>query len=247
VENGQGSLSALLASLGRLNTSVFVRVACGSGRRPVWHVDATIGPPEMPAGWRSQIWDYEAATFVAARTTSAALAAALDPDDAQVLDLGPFAVTLPVLAEQLTLWHKPSRARYDSVALPWPTMIFEVNQQDRPYRQGPPGYLIGEDCPSFFSYDRAFRAFFYGDFAPTPGRQVPSDAAVIRLVDSRAWLDRVVITPTHLDVLVGGNGACGARVELNGTTYRTDARVGDAGEVRLGLPDGLPAGSWLYR
>ena len=37
-----------------------------------------------------------------------------------------------VLHEQLPWQHKPSRARYDWVVLPWPTLIFEPWTQNRP-------------------------------------------------------------------------------------------------------------------
>jgi len=45
------------------------------------------------------------------------------------------------------------------------------------------------------SYQAAFRAFFYGDFTGTPGGQLPSGFGVVRVVDRRAWLERVRITP----------------------------------------------------
>ncbi len=210
------------------------------------HLDAIVGPPAEPGGWHAEVWEYDLVTFIAGWVPSRALASALDPVDAQVLQLGPHALTLPVLAGQLTWWRKPSRARYDSLALSWPAKIFDLNLPARPQQQTPPGYLIGDDCPSFFSYDQAFRAFFYGDFAGSPGHNVPFDAAVIRVVTAAAWLERVVITPTHMDVLVRGSDVAGTRVELNGATYRADERVGDSGHVRLPLPDGLPDGSWLY-
>lgn len=246
MENGSGNLPLLLGGLRGADADVLVRVACGAGSRPVWHIDAVVGPPEFPSGWQPRLWEYEMASFVEAKVTSRHLAAALDPDDAQVLELGPFTVTLPVLDDYVTWWLKPSRARYDSVALPWPTMIFEVSRRDNESERTPSGYLIGDDCPSFFSYERAFRAFFYGEFAPVPGQSVPSHSAVIRVVRSRAWLDRIVIAPTHLDVLLRGSDASGVRVELNGATYRADARAGESGEVRIALPDGLPSGAWLY-
>ena len=75
---------------------------------------------------------------------------------------------------------------------------------------------------------------------------MPSDAAVVRIVNHAAWLTRVVIAPTYMDVSVAGSNFVGTRVELNGATYQTDARVGDNGQVRLPLPQGLPEGSWLY-
>lgn len=246
MENGSGSLATLLASLGGLDVQAFVRVACQAERGAVWHVDAIVGPPAEPAGWQAEVWKYDQVTFIAGQVPSRALAAALDPDDAQVLQLGRHALTLPVLADHLNWWRTPSRTRYDSVALPWPALIFELNQPARPQQQAPPGHLIGDDCPSFFSYDRAFRAFFYGDFSGSPGHHVPSDAAVIRIAAASAWLEHVIITPTHMDVVVCGNDVAGTRVELNGATYRTDARVSDSGQVRLPLPEGLPDGSWLY-
>jgi len=76
-------------------------------------------------------------------------------------------------------------------------------------------HLIGDDCPSFPSYGAAFRAFFYGDFSRSPDDQVPSGFGTIRVVDGRAWPDRVLITPTALEVHVGGSCVAGTRVELN--------------------------------
>jgi hypothetical protein len=75
---------------------------------------------------------------------------------------------------------------------------------------------------------------------------MPSSFGVVRVVDSRAWLDKVRITPAVLEVRVAGSGVAGARVELNSVTYRADARVTETGQVGLPLPDGLPTGAWLY-
>ena len=213
----------------------------------MWYIDAIVGPPSEPPRWRQLVWEYDAATFIAGQTSCKALAAALDRDNAQVLPVGAYDLTLPVLSEQLPWQHKPSRARYDSVVLPWPTMIFEPWIQGRPEgQQRPLGYMIGDDCPSFPSYEAAFRAFFYGDFSRSPGGQVPSGFGTVRLIDSRAWLERVRITPASLEVRLGGSYIVNARVELNSETYRADARATATGEVRLPLPDGLPPGAWLY-
>ena len=247
VETGSGTLSSLLATLSDIDVQVFVRTAVRTRSNAVWHVDAVVAPPVGPPGWQPQVWEYDEATFIAARASSRALAAALDPDDAQVMPLGGYDLTFPVLHEQLPWQHKPSRARYDSVLLPWPTRIFEPWIQNRPGgEQLPQGYVIGDDCPSFPSYQAAFRAFFYGDFAGTPGGQMPSGFGTVRVVDGRAWLDEVRITPAALQVHVAGSDVAGARVELNGATYRADARVTESGQVSLPLPDGLPPGAWLY-
>jgi transcription antitermination factor NusA-like protein len=75
---------------------------------------------------------------------------------------------------------------------------------------------------------------------------MPSSFGVVRVVDGRAWLDKVRITPTALQVHVAGGDVAGARVELNSATYRADARVTETDQVSLPLPDGLPPGAWLY-
>jgi hypothetical protein len=75
---------------------------------------------------------------------------------------------------------------------------------------------------------------------------MPSSFGVVRVVDSRAWLNKVRITPAALQVHVAGSDVTGARVELNSATYRADARVTETGQVNLPLPDGLPPGAWLY-
>ena len=112
--------------------------------------------------------------------------------------------------------------------------------------RAPQGYLIGDDCPSFPSYQAAFRAFFYGDFAGTPGGQVPSASGwCVSSTAGRGWTGSALPRPT-LQVHVGGSDVAGARVELNSATHRADARVTEAGQVSLPLPDGLPPGAWLY-
>ena len=240
-------MSGLRASLSALGAQAFIRVAVEAGRHAVWYIDAIVAPPSDPPGWQPQVWEYADVTFIAARAPAAALAAALDPDDAQVLPLGGYSLTLPVLSDQVQWQHKPSRARYDSVLLPWPTLIFEPWIPNQPSAgQRPQGYLIGDDCPSFPSYAAAFRAFFYGDFSLAPGGQAPSGFGTVRVVDGRAWLDSVKITPLSVDICLGGSRLVGARVELNSAAHRADVRVAEGRQVSLPLPDGLPAGAWLY-
>ena len=243
---GQGTLSRLQDVLSASEQTVFVRAALHSGRRSVWYLDVTAGPPSEPPGWKPETWEYEHFTFIAASASSRALASALDPYDAQVLPLGDLSLTLPALSGQLSWQHKPSRARFDSVVLPWPAFIFELHLPGGSAAQSPHGFLIGDDCPSFPSYDAAFRAFFYSDFSRPVGGQVPHSFATVRVVDGRAWLDRVRITPTSLEVRLGGSRVAGTRVELNSQTYRCDTRATEDDQVTLPLPEGLPPGTWLF-
>ena len=99
---------------------------------------------------------------------------------------------------------------------------------------------------TFPGFETAFRAFFYGDFATVGARQVPSDLGRVRVVQLDAWLQRVRVSPTHLDVRVRGHAFAGTRLELNGATYGAAKTVGKTGSVRLRLPEGLPDDAWLY-
>lgn len=248
VDSGSGTLGELCARLGVEDQSAFVRAVVreDGGHRPVWYVDAVVGPPAAPAQWQARVWAYEPVTFVAAQVSSRALAAALDRDDAQVLPLGRYDLVLPVLSEQLPWRRNPSRARYNAVSLPWPALTYEPWRPDQPLRTNLSDFLIGDDCPSFATYDAAFRAFFYSDFSNSPPQQAPSGFGVVRVIERAAWLDRVLITPTHIDVHVDGSDINGARVELNSSTYRADAQISETGHVQISLPDGLPPGAWLF-
>jgi hypothetical protein len=247
VEIGQGTLSGLRDILSASDKKVFIRAVVQSEQHAVWHLDAIVEPPAEPPGWEPLVWEYEDVSFIAAQVPSRALALALDCDDAQVLPLGGFDLTLPALSGHLSWQHRPSRARYDSVLLPWPTRIFELHLPGGSGEEQPPhGFLMGDDCPSFPSYEAAFRAFFYHDFSRPAGSHVPSGLATIRVVDDRAWLEGVRVTPASLAVRLGGSAIIGTRVELNSETYRCDARATEAGQVTLPLPDGLPSGAWLY-
>ena len=95
-------MSGLRASLSAIGAQAFIRVAVEAGRHAVWYIDAIVAPPSEPPGWQPQVWEYDDVTFIAARARRAALAAALDPGDAQVLPLGGYSLTLP---------YCPSRSR----------------------------------------------------------------------------------------------------------------------------------------
>jgi hypothetical protein len=78
--------------------------------------------------------------------------------------------------------------------MPWPTSAYSVHalpSPDRAFTNQPVhGFLIGDDCPSFPSYETAFQAFFYGDFSPAPGRGGRSEFALVRVVDGTGWIER---------------------------------------------------------
>jgi hypothetical protein len=210
MEHGPGGLEGLRSLLTGIDQQVLVKVVVDTDSGAASHLDAIVAPPSTPAGWQPMLWQYKPVTFIGGLATSRALASALDPCDAQALPLMGYALTLPVLAEQLRWERKPSRARWDSMVLTWPTLTFDLSRENASQPQNPSGYLIGDDCPSFFAYQEAFRAFFYGEFRRVAG-QVPSDFAVIRVVDGSGWIERVLVTPTLLEG-ISAETACLVRV-----------------------------------
>jgi hypothetical protein len=68
----------------------------------------------------------------------------------------------------------------------------------------------------------------------------------VRAVRTDAWLRRIRISPTSLDVWVAGEARDGARVEVNSADWRASKPVGKTGRVRFRLPRGLPDDAFLY-
>ena len=143
MESGQGSLVELRSTIGAVDAQAFVRVAVEVGSQAVWHVDAIVSPPSVPAGWQPLVWRYEHVTFIAAQVSVKSLVAALSIEAPQVLSVAGHDVVLPSLSDQFTWQRKPSRARFDSMVLPWPTYICSLREPNSQQRQAPQGYLIG--------------------------------------------------------------------------------------------------------
>jgi len=214
------------------------------GRWRLRYVEAVVG--SRPLGWRAELWSYEGVAFVADDMTGDQLARALDPTDEKTIELQGYEATVASISQPVSWRRNPSLARHDLSPLPWPSVDFELYVQGGGETQVPSGLLIGADCPSFPSFEAAFRAFFFGDYSTMSAQQVPHGLGRVRVVQLEGWLRRVRVAPTRLDVWVGGDAANGTRVELNGATYAAAKTVGRTGKVRLRLPDGLRDDAWLY-
>jgi hypothetical protein len=248
--------------------------AVADGSWAIEHVEATVGP--KPEGWRPAVWRYDELVFVAARCQATDLAklcasessitsdvsgdtgtvedgqATEASDDGQpapvpTLRLGGFDATAPWTSENVQWEHRPSRAQHDPTPMPWPTIDYELLERDRSPSGMPPeqGFLIGNGCPSFPTYANAYRAFFHGNFALTGG-QNPIRYGLIRVAQMDAWIKRIRVGPTFMEVFVAGRQPIGACVELNSATDRAARPVGRSGRIRLRLPDGLADDAWLY-
>jgi hypothetical protein len=247
MESGQKSLSELRSRLLAIDGQAYVRLVVGAEPCTVWCLDALMGAPSEPPGWQEQVWRYADVSFVAASVPSPTLEAALRSERGGPVALAGHEILFPALQEQVSWQRKPSRARHELAMIPWPASAYSLSSPDRPFANQPvQGFLIGEDCPSFASYEAAFNAFFYGDFSPALGRVSRSEFGTVRVVDDRGWFERVRVTPASLEIDLGGARTEGARVELNSATQRTAVLTAEDSHVSLPLPGGLPQGAWLY-
>jgi hypothetical protein len=245
VDYGQSDLT----QLGQLiaEQRAFVRLCLGRADDG-WQVrraEAVVGAD--PPRWRPAQWRYENFVFAADWVSAQTLTTWFQTKGPGSLTLCGWTATVPAVQEQVSFQREPSRARHDSAPLPWPACNYDVHAAVGGAQQvGWQGFLVGDDCPSFPSFETAYRAFFTGRFSMTGTGSVPTDLARIRVVQRDAWFHRIKVGATHIDVHVGGGARDGARVELNSSSLQVGKRVGKTGRTRIPLPAGLSDDAWLY-
>jgi len=130
--------------------------------------------------------------------------------------------------------------------LPWPVRDFDVsltNPQDVTYA---PGFLVGHDCPSFPTLSGAYNAFFRNNYSVNGSQDPPTNQVILRVVDDSAWLGRVRVRPSVLDVQVRGRKAKDTCLELNSAGLQEAAMLDGHGTTTFHLPEGLPADAWVW-
>jgi hypothetical protein len=207
------------------------------------YLQLVVGPP--PSGWAAQDWAFDNLAFVSDELTHNEVSAALQPHPA-ALRVGRFHAELPGFQTNSTWTDYASRHVHDPAPLDWPTRDFTLYKSSTDQWQPPQSYLIGDQNPSFTTFDAAYRAFFYGDFStPSQVRSI-SELAKLRLLQTRARIQHVHIGPASLVVDVDGSEAAGCKLEVIGSTWRASQIVGDIGQVHFELPGGLPDDAWLF-
>ena len=247
VDYGQSDLSQLSELI--VGQCAFARLCVGrtEGGWELRHAEAIVGM-DLPSRAPTQ-WQYEDVAFIADSLSAQALTSWFQTTGPASLTLGDWQASVPAVQAQTSFRREPSRARHDAAPLPWPTCNYDlyVGPGASQPQMGGQGFLVGDDCPSFPSFETAFRAFFTGTFSMvgTTGG-VPSELARIRVLQQDAWLHRIKVGATHIDVRVGGSARDGTHLELNSSTLRITKRVGKTGRVRVALPGGLPGDAWLF-
>ena len=249
MEQGTTNLDKLRAHLRARRDRAWISVVAGpavdGGATPLLHAQVVVGV--RPRAWREETWTYGQCTFSACTMSPAKAGSMFASAGPQQLAIGSLPV-LVELADTNVQWQRqPSLARYDELALPWPSTAYRVAMVDQTNLQPPNGYLIGDgDTPSFPTFGAAFNAFFHGDFAVSGTSNPQLGQVAVRLVEGRARISRARIRPASLDVWVGGRGLGGTRLELNGAEYRSNVELAKGGRVTLPLPSGLPSDAWLW-
>ena len=238
MDTGQVQLADLAAQLGEQQAFVRAALHRNDDGWALRTCEAVVGTE--PPGWHADQWEYPSHAFIAAVAPASTLLASFKPNQVGELTIGPFSASVAPTYDSVQWRHLPSRAFYDPGPLPWPTLDHEINGPQNSAAGSVSGFLIGEGCPSFTDADTALRAFFYGDYSSVGAERTTSRIALIRHVDLEAWIERVTIGLTHLDVMLRGNSVAGVDVELNSGRLRSRRTTGPRGRARLRLPDGLP-------
>jgi hypothetical protein len=204
---------------------------------------AIVGP--RPANWAEQSWTYEECAFVSASMSVRKLACILKSGP-QLWTIAAFEVFFEFLSESFMSERRPSFARYDELVLRWPSLNYSSNLVNVANVGQPPGYLVGDDAPTFPMFASAFQAFMYHNFAVT-GVSTPRLGEVsIRVVDQRGCIRRPRFHRTAMDLYLGGRSLAGTTLELNSETYRMTVEATKPGRVRIPLPDGVPNDAWIW-
>jgi hypothetical protein len=154
---------------------------------------------------------------------------------------------IEAVAQASTQWERrPSFARHQLIAVPWPLVEFAVHRADHVQQQLQHDILAAEGCPPFPEPQSAWRAFFEGNFSLMGAQGVPSGLATIRLTDTTGWLGDIQVTPTLLTAQVHGDGLDGACLELFSVTDRAEKSIVESGRVSFPLASGLPADGWVW-
>lgn len=248
MEQGTSDVDDLRGELRKRRGRAWISAVIGrpvDGVAPLLHALVVVGP--RPEGWAERTWTYGECSFTSIAVSTAKLASALDPESDAALTAGSDGVGLELMGGNLNWVRKPSLALYDELTLPWPSVAYTINMSNQGSAYPPNGYLVGEgDAPSFPTFGAAYNAFYHGNFVVSGTNNPQLGQVSMRFIDGRAWIGRVRIRPTSLDVWVGGRALQGARLELNGAEYRASVDLDKAGRISFPLPAGLPSDAWLW-
>ena len=183
---------------------------------------------------------YGALTFVEARVHGRTIARWIRELKGRV---GGLDFEIPELNSWLSGERHASHTRYSGVSLPWPILRFTISTKDN-HSQSDRGFLIKPGLPSFQRHQDALSYYLYPG-EPVSQQGIPDGLIVIRIADTRCWIDRMEFASTHVTVTLKGSQVQGASIELVGPS-REVRLVDGPGRAKIPLPGGLDDSQWLF-
>jgi len=151
-----------------------------------------------------------------------------------------------------------SHLTYGATTAPWPYTQYEIPIEVRAI-QRPEGPFVGvSGCQSFPNFHDLVSDLVYGvKRRPSGLMQLDGEAVTVRIAQTDAWIDRIVLSPRTLTVTVAGSDVGGARFEMKGSPdlwVATTLEQGieqvdiDRQSVRLdyAMPEGPPSDLWMF-
>jgi hypothetical protein len=246
VQSGLIEISDIRDGLRDAAGSGWVKAILGTvGGSPVLqYAEVVVG--RKPPGWVARTWTYEDHLFVAARITPLRLARWLSATKQSRAKLGGIDVQVPPVRSPSSSWsRRASKVLSLDASLPWPILEYTISLAGEQMHTHN-AFMVGHDGPSFPALSGAYAAFFRDNFKVTGTSDPNWNQLIVRVIDDGAWLSRVHIRPTLIEVRVSGRDAAGAELELNSAGHRAVVRLEAAGLATIPLPDGLPPDAWLW-
>jgi hypothetical protein len=186
VDYGQSDLAELLQLIAGKHAFVKVCLAYTGTGWELRRADAIVGD-NLPR-WTSACWQYEEYVFISEDMAADILGTWFQTTEPGLLTLRGRTVSIPTVQQRVSFRKQPSLARHDSSPLPWPVCDYDVSDASgRTQPTSNHGFLVGDDCPSFPSFETAFRAFFTGTCSMVgTSSSVPNGLARIRVVQQDA-------------------------------------------------------------
>lgn len=231
VDNGQTTLNALLRTLAR--KSLVLRAVIERKPKPTLRMMVVDVLPEPPMVGRP-VSDYGRAVFIEMPLTAERLGRWLKRGRARV---GQLLFTVPRAKEHINWTRHPSYSLSGPIAMRWPMTQYNLHSPESP-QTWDAGFLIAGDLPTFTEFQRAVVYYLYADWRAR-AEALPSGLGVVRLADTRGYIERVQVGAANLTLSLLGDQVVGSRCELIGGGARQEKVVGKSRRTRIPLPEGL--------
>lgn len=127
----------------------------------------------------------------------------------------------PILSPDTPTIHShqiASHLTYGATTAPWPYVQYDIPLDVRSTRR-PEGPFIGSGyCQSFPNFHDLVSDLVYGvKGRPTGLMHLENEAVTVRIAQTSAWIDHILLSPRRLTVTVVGSDVRGARLDVTGS------------------------------